>query len=172
MKKLLFVLLSMATLTTVTADPWEDVTQEQAEQVQAHLKLHPFILDYCDCCGDGEVYLMKVLSTKIVECSYNSEKKTVVAEVVKLGKLETYDGSPSAYRTEAVNDAEVEEFIITMNYTFTYSECGQWAVPFFKEVPYEQNHVCNGATRFPSPFDNKALEDVQYIEWFVENIGE
>jgi hypothetical protein len=172
MKKLFFVLLSMVIVTFATADPWEDVTQEQAEQIVNHLKLHPYILDYCDCCGSGEVYLMKVLSTEIIQCSYDEEKKTVVAEVLKMGKLEVYDGSPSAYRTEAVEEAEVESFVISMNYTFVYSACGQWAVPFFKEVADERNHICNGATRFPSPFDNEiVLDDPLYIEWFVENIG-
>lgn len=174
MKKILLTLVSLLMIfSSAIADPWEDLTQEQAEQVIEHLEQHPFILDYCDCCNTSEVYLMKVLSTKIEKCSYNDEKVSVIAQVIKLGKLEVNDGSPSVYRTEAVDDAEVEEFMITMNYTFTYSECGQWAVPFFKEVAYTRNHVCNGATRFPSPFDNeKTLQDVQYIEWFVENIGE
>ena len=173
MKKLFFVLLSMSIVAFATADPWEDVTQEQAEQIVEHLEEHPFILDYCDCCGSSDVYLMKVVGTEIVECSYDSEKKSVIATVVKIGKLEVSDGIPSAYRTESVDDAEVESLIVTMNYTFVYSACGQWAVPFFKEVADERNHVCAGATRFPSPFDNEeTLEDVQYLEWFVENIGE
>ncbi len=173
MKKLFFVLLSMATLTAATADPWEDLTQEQAEAVIQHLEMHPFILDYCDCCGSGDVHLMKVISARIVECAYDSEKKSVIAQVVKIGKLEVSDGTPSAYNVQGAENDMPEELIISMNYTFVYSTCGQWAVPFFKEVPYEQNHVCHGATRFPSPFENKVLEDdALYLEWFVENIGD
>lgn len=174
MKKILLILVSIVMIfSSVIADPWEDLTKEQARQVIEHLTQHPFILDYCDCCDTEDVYLMKVLSTKVEVCSYDEEKVSVVAEVIKLGKLEVNDGTPSVYRTAVVEDAEVEQLIITMNYTFAYSECGQWAVPLFKEVAYDRNHVCKGATRFPSPFDNeKTLQDVQYIEWFAENIGE
>ncbi|MFK7946063.1 MAG: hypothetical protein AB8G11_00620 [Saprospiraceae bacterium] len=174
MKKILLSLVStLMIFSSVLADPWEDLTEEQAQHVIEHLTQHPFILDYCDCCDTDEVYLMKVLSTRIEVCSYNEEKVSIIAKVIKIGKLEVTDGTPSAYRTEVVEDAEIEDFIITMNYTFTYSECGQWAVPLFKEVAYDRNHVCKGATRFPSPFDNeKTLQDAQYIEWFVQNIGE
>lgn len=171
MKKLFFMLLSMSILTAVTADPWEDVTQEQAEAIVKHLEMHPYILDYCDCCGEGDVHLLRVVSTQIVECSYDAEKKTVLAQVVSMGKLQRSGGSPSAYNVEAVEDDMPYELVVSLNYTFVYSACGQWAVPLFKEVHDERNHVCNGATRFPSPFDNEVvLDDPSYIEWFVENV--
>lgn len=165
MKKLLFLAFSFLILSPLKADPWEDLTQKQAEAVVKFLKKNPFILDYCDCCGEGDVYLMKVVSTKIVECSYNSAKKTVVAEVVKIGKLETNDGVPSAYRTQSMQSAP-ESYIVTMNYTFVYSKRDKWATPLFKEVAYDQNHVCKGATRFPNPFDNNDIKDADYRKWF------
>ena len=101
-----------------------------------YLEAHPFILDYCDCCGSSDVYLMKVIGIEMVECTYIEEKKPVFATVIKLGKLKMNEGILSAYGIEAVDDAEVESLIIMMNYAFIYSACGKWAVPFFKEVDY------------------------------------
>ena len=148
------------------ADPWEDLTEKQANAVTKFLAKNPFILDYCDCCESGDVYLMKVVRTKIVPCSYNEAKKTVVAEVVRIGKLEVAEGGvPSAYRTTAVSEPP-QDFIITMNYTFVYSKRDKWAVPFFKAVDYDQNHICKGATRFPNPFDNNDIKDEDYQKWF------
>jgi hypothetical protein len=166
MKKYLFLMLCTFLAFQVSADPWEDLTEKEAKAVVKFLKTNPYILDYCDCCGSGDVYLMKVVSTEIVPCSYAEGKKSVIAKVVPLGKLETdADGTPSAYRVEKMSDA-VEELIVTMNYTFVLDKKNKWAVPFFKVVPYSQNHVCKGATRFPNPADNPNIKDTGYKAWF------
>ncbi len=166
MKKILIFCVAMCFWLVAKADPWEDLTDKQAKAVVRFLQKNPFILDYCDCCGSGDVYLMKVVSTKIIPCSYNEAKKTVVAEVVRIGKLEVTEGGvPSAYRTTALAETQ-KDFIITMNYTFVYGKRDKWAVPLFKEVAYDQEHICKGATRFPNPFENNDIKDEDYKKWF------
>lgn len=147
------------------ADPWDNLTEAQANAVVEYLKDNPFILDYCDCCDDSDVYLLKVLSMDIVPCEWDTEQKSVRVQAVRIGQLERTGAYPSAYRTEAMY--ENVEYTIEMNYTFVYSECGQWAVPFFKEVSYTNNHVCVGATRFPNPSENN-IQDEHYKAWFME----
>lgn len=151
----------------MSADAWDNLSYEQAEDVIGYLENNPFFLDYCDCCDDGDVILMKYLDAEIIPCEWDSEYKSVLVYAVKIGKLERNGSYPSAYRVETMN--EETEYIITMNYTFVYSECGNWAVPFFKEVAYSNEHVCCGATRFPSPSDNPGIKDSEYIAWFNRN---
>lgn len=165
MKKVLIFVIAIFSFSLLKADPWEDLTDKQAKSVVKFLEKNPFILDYCDCCETDEVYLMKVVSTKIVPCSYDETKKTVIAQVVRIGKLEVNGGVPSAYRTTALAE-NIESFTITMNYTFVFSKRDKWAVPLFKEVAYEQDHICKGATRFPNPFENNDIKDESYKKWF------
>ncbi|MCB9232115.1 MAG: hypothetical protein H6581_10650 [Bacteroidia bacterium] len=164
MKKILFSLsLLILIAQTSFADAWDALTPEQAEEVVTYLIRNPFILDYCDCCDNGDVYLLKVLRADIVPCSWDDEKKSVVVQAVQIGQLERNGSYPSAYRCQPLN--EKVEYTITMNYTFVYSACGNWAVPFFKEVAYPENHVCAGATRFPDPAEND-IQDRDYKAWF------
>lgn len=167
MKKLLLLFVATLFITTAKADPWDNLTQAQAEQVVEYLKENPFILDYCDCCDGSDTYLLKVLRSEIVPCEWDNEYKSVKVIAAKIGKLERDATGPvSAYRVEGMN--ELTNYTIYMNYTFVYSECGNWAVPFFKEIDYGQEHICTGATRFPNPADNKEITDTEYIKWFEQ----
>ena len=168
MKNLFLLFFAIFTCMAAKADPWEDVTEKQAASIVKFLKKNPFILDYCDCCDEGDVYLLKVVSTKIVPCSHDETKKTVIANVLRIAKLETgKDGTPTAYRAKTCAEPE-QEFIISMNYTFVFSKRDKWAVPFFKEIPYEQDHVCKGATRYPNPAENENIKDAEYKKWFAK----
>ena len=167
MKNVFLLFVATLFITNAKADPWDNLTQVQAEEVVEHLKTNPFILDYCDCCDGSETYLLKVLKTEIVTCNWDSEYKSVQVTAIKIGQLERGETGPvSAYRVKGME--EETTYTIYMNYTFVYSECGNWAVPFFKEVEYDNYgaHVCTGATRFPNPEDNQEITDKEYIQWF------
>jgi len=153
-------------ITQAKADPWDNLTEEQANEVVSYLKENPFILDYCDCCDAGDVILMKVNDVEIIPCEWDANYKSVKVYATQIGKLERNGSYPSAFRVEHLE--EDIEYIITMNYTFVYSECGKWAVPFFKEVEYDNKHVCCGATRFPDPSDNPGIMDQEYYTWFEQ----
>lgn len=166
MKKTIIFILFSFLISKANADPWDNLSYEQAVQVVEYLQENPFILDYCDCCDASDVILMKVIEAEIVPCEWDASSKSVKVKVLQIGKLERNGSYPSAYRVEYMN--EKTEYIITMNYTFVYSECGKWAVPFFKVVPYDNEHVCCGATRFPNPANNAGIKDSDYINWFRE----
>jgi len=165
----LFLAISVFSINNVKADDWDDMTSSQAKNVQSYLKKNPFVLDYCDCCSDAEVFLLKIISTESITCSWNAEKFSVKAKAIKIGQLERFT-FPSAYRTKPMN--EEIDYIVSMNYTFVYSKVGKWAVPLFKMVAYEKdrNHVCAGATRFPDPSDGNEIKDASYKIWFDKNV--
>jgi hypothetical protein len=167
MKKLFLLFVATLFITNAKADPWDNLTQAQAQAVVQHLKTNPFILDYCDCCDGSETYLLKVLKTEIVPCEWDENYKSVKVTAVKIGQLEREATGPAtAYNVVGMN--ELTSYTIYMNYTFVYSACGNWAVPFFKEVPYNDTNdtICMGATRFPNPADNTEITDAEYIKWF------
>ena len=166
MKKTVILIIFCFLLTNAIADPWDNLSYEQAVQVSDYLNENPFILEYCDCCDIGDVILMKVVKNEIVPCEWDNSSKSVKVTAIQIGKLERNGSYPSAYRVEYMN--RETEYIITMNYTFVYSDCGKWAVPFFKLVDYDNEHVCCGATRFPDPDHNAGIKDQDYIEWFKE----
>jgi hypothetical protein len=166
MKKFLFLCMITLSLTKAYADPWDNLTVEQATEVIKYLNENPFILDYCDCCDSSKVYLLKVVSSAIVPCEWDNEQKSVKVQAIRIGQLERTVCYPSAYHTKAMN--ENVEYTIQMNYTFVYSDCGKWAVPFFKVISYSCNHICAGATRFPDPHENNDIRDQEYIKWFDE----
>ena len=112
------------------------------------------------------VYLMKVLSSEIIPCTWDADQKSVKVKAVRIAELERNGCYPAAYRAKAMNDTV--DYTITMNYTFVYTDCGKWAVPFFKTVKYSENHVCSGATRFPNPDENNDISDNDYRTWFAE----
>ena len=77
------------------------------------------------------------------------------------------------YHTDLVNEEErFLTYTITMNYTFVFEPKMKWAVPFFKVIPYSNNHVCKGATVFPDPTQKGVqIADAEYAAWFAKNIS-
>lgn len=155
------------------ADPWDNMTLEQAERVQEYLALNPYLLDYCDCCDfEGEyateVYLMEVLSTEIVTCEWNPQYFSVKANVERIAKIPyKADGpdveAPLAYTSE-------DEIIITMNYAWGYNEKAAKAAPLYTIIPYDvygelelTSGYCREFTSFPSP---AIIENTAYTNWY------
>ena len=172
MKKILIVLLFLCP-TFLWADPWNNLTFQQAEKVCEFLNSNPYILDYCDCCDyEGEfatkVYLMKVKSTEIIDCDWDSEYFSIKAQVEILAEIpyikEGPDiNSPHLYKLE-------KDLIITMNYTWAYNKQEGKAAPLFTIIPYDiygeqklNSGYCRDFTTFPNP---EYIKNQEYEKWY------
>lgn len=162
--KQILILLTVLISFTLQADPWEDISKDQAKQIVKYLKKYPIVLDYCDCCDDSKDFLLRILETNIVPCSYDEAKKSVKVRAIRIGQLDRKNKG-SAYNVTGLNDTV--DYTISINYTFVYTSDGNWAVPFSDIIPYRlQNEGCKGATYFPDPLHNKKIKDNFYINWY------
>ncbi|MCD4795056.1 MAG: hypothetical protein K8R54_17625 [Bacteroidales bacterium] len=179
MKKVLIILLLIFPL-YARADYWDHLTREEAEEVQAFLSNCPFILDYCDCCDfEGEyatkAYLMKVTSTEIVTCHWDDAYYSVKAKVDIIAELPYSENGLNI--TKPLKNSNKDDLIITMNYTWSYSEKKAKAVPLFFIVSYdyygandEDSGLCRNFTDFPNPFKtNDVITDKEYRKWYKKN---
>lgn len=169
MRSLLLIAALLFTSFAALADAWDNLTMDQAKKVQKFLTKNPYIIDYCDCCTEADVYLMKVVSTEIIACSWDQSQYSLKANVIRLAKLPNYGDGLNQFNAEKMN--ETASFTITMNYTFGFYKKLRWAVPLFKLLPYKDNHVCKGATNYPDPITtNKTELDAGYTAWHSKNI--
>lgn len=162
--------------TLLWADSWDNMTYEQAEQTVKLLETDPYILDYCDCCShDGEyavdVYLMKVLSTEIVPCEWNSEYFSIKAQVEVLAEIPYKEKGLVLDSSQAFYEWE-KEILITMNYTWIYNKEVEKAAPIYTVVPYDvygnqksNSGYCKDLTAFPKP---EGIENEAYEDWYNE----
>ena len=166
MKTLLSIFLTLSVL-CVRADAWDNLTLEQAKAVKAYVEEHPFIFDFCDCCGNSvDVYLLKVESAEIVPCEWDKEQYSVLTQSKRIAKMQWASIGIDDYHTNLAD--EVVEHTIYMNYTFGFDPCMKWAVPFHKLVDYPNDGpICIGATNFPDPtLSGVKIEDEDYLEWY------
>ena len=155
------------------ADPWDNLTLQQAEQVCEFLNSDPYLLDYCDCCDyEGEyateIHLMKVKSTEIITCEWNPEYYSVRANVAILAEIPYIEVGPdtnSAYKYKLK-----EERVITMNYTWAYNKQKEKAAPIYTVIPYDfygetnpDSGYCKAFTSFPNP---KQIKNRKYKKWY------
>lgn len=172
MKNILFTIFILCP-TLLWADAWDNLTLEQAKQVQEFLKTDPYILDYCDCCShDGEyatnVYLMKVLSTEIVQCDWNYEFYSLKAKVKTIAQLPYKKDGPNM--KSAVLIQRDSSVMITMNYTWVYNKKAKKAGPIYTVIPYDAygkqdltKGYCKAFTKFPKP---RRIKDKEYKKWY------
>ncbi|GAA3649454.1 hypothetical protein [Flavivirga jejuensis] len=172
MKKNLIILLFMFPIFS-WADHWDNLTLQQANQVQDLLNSNPYILDYCDCCSyEGvyatKIYLMKVKSTDIVICDWNSEYFNVRAQVEILAEIPYNQNGPDI-ASPRLNKSE-SDLIITMNYTWAYNELEGKAAPIYTIIPYDtygkiklDSGSCREFTTFPKP---KYIKERAYKRWY------
>ncbi|MEO9532091.1 MAG: hypothetical protein ABJG68_06805 [Crocinitomicaceae bacterium] len=154
------------------ADQWDNLTHDQANKVTHFLNKHPFIIDYCDCCGEGEsAYLIKVISSEIVPCEWDKKKFSVIVKGKRITKFQVSSRGIDDYHTDPI-DQEVE-YTIYMNYTFVYDHHMKWAVPFHKIVDYPNNGpICFGATIYPNPAHKGVhISDEDYKTWYAKHIA-
>jgi hypothetical protein len=166
MKQLLVILLLVCS-NFVKADAWDNMTELQANHVVKFLHKNPFIIDYCDCCGNGvEVYLIKVESSQVVECSWDKKQFSVLTKGKRIAKFQWTNIGLDDYHTD-LHEEEVE-YTIFMNYTFGFDKHMKWAVPLFKLINYHQEDpICIGATNYPNPADaGVKIKNQDYIDWY------
>ena len=176
MKRTLIIILLIFPL-YAWADPWDQLTYKEAKDVQAFLNNCPFILDYCDCCKfEGEyaakVYLMKVISTEIVPCRWDSTYYSVKAKVDIIAELPYSENGLNIEKP--LKNSNKDDLIISVNYTWSYSEEIAMAVPLFCIVLYDhlndQAGSCRDFTNFPNPFKtNDVIIDKEYRKWYKKN---
>jgi hypothetical protein len=169
-KNLLLLLLLLPTL--LFADSWEELTMDEARQVQEYLIQNPYILDYCDCCNyEGEyatkVHLMKIKSIEIRTSELDIEYFTIFVQVETLAEI-PYTKNGLDISSPIIQNSEVDLVIkISMNYTWGYDK--EKAVPLCNIIPYrdyEIDHnsgVCKKLTSFPNP---KLIKNEKYKRWY------
>lgn len=174
MKKILLVLLLLYP-NILLADPWDNLTLQQAKQVEAFLNSNPYVLDYCDCCDfEGKyatkIELIKVKSTKIVTWDWGPEYLSVEAKVEVLAEIPYTKGGPDI--NSPILDLSERELptTITMNYTWAYNKEKGRAAPLYTFIPYDveaglelDSGYCRQFTTFPPP---KAIKNKEYEKWF------
>lgn len=173
MKKLLVAVLCLLPA-MMWADPWDDLTLEEAKAVVAFLADEPYVLDYCDCCdAEGEyaskIYLMRVVSTEIVACEWNDEKYSVKAQVKVLAEIAYTNDGPDVTNTVIMDDMS-DVLTVTMNYTWVYHDASGLFAPFFAAVDYgsygeqpESKGVCRSYVNLPPPH---VTHDESYASWW------
>ena len=177
-KNFLFFFLSLFVSTTMLADPWDNLTKEQAEETAKFLNRYPYILDYCDCCDhSGEyatkAFLMRVVSVRIISSEWSEGEYSVKAKVRKIAQIPYTEKGLDL--TSATAAGEEEDYIILMNYTFGYSPTMKKAVPLFDMIDYgkySKENYCKGPTSYPNPKKlKKYFKDKEYHSWYKRYIS-
>jgi hypothetical protein len=165
--------------TFLWADSWDNLTFEQAEQVTEYLANDPYIFDYCDCCDhEGqfatEIHLFKVISTEVVTCDWNTEYFSVKAQVEVLAKIPYKESGPDITDPHLIPYESIEEFTITMNYTWGLNKETGKAAPIYTIIPYDiygnqsnESGYCKDFTTFPSP---EVMDNEAYKKWYNERM--
>lgn len=174
MKKLIIAfLLLVACPTFLWADAWDNLTFEQAEEVQNYINANPYILDYCDCCDyEGEyatkVYLMKVISSEIVACEWDPSYYNVKTKVEVVAEIPYKSNGPDM-ASPVIRKSE-EDLTLTMNYTWGYNPTTRKAAPLYCMIPYDvygeqdlDSGSCREFTAFPNP---EHIRDTAYSTWY------
>ncbi|MBL6446141.1 hypothetical protein JMN32_07470 [Fulvivirga sp. 29W222] len=172
MKNILLLLLVICPMLS-WADPWDNMTLEQAEQVQKYLRSNPYLLDYCDCCdSEGEfatqVYLMQVISMEIVTCEWNPQYFSIRATVKRLAEVPYRVTGPDV-STPSVYISE-DDITITMNYAWGYNAKVGKAAPLYTIIPYDiygkqdlSQGYCREFISFPNPVP---VKNAEYANWY------
>jgi len=177
MKKVVLILLFICPI-FLWADSWDNLTLKQAKQVSEFLKSNPYILDYCDCCShDGnyatKVYLMKVKSTEIIVCEWDSKYYSVKATVDVLSNIPYLKEGPDI-RAASVYKSK-KELLMSMNYTWAYNKEKEKATPLYSIIPYdvyEEDYSLNSGTckefiSFPKPV---FVKNRKYKKWYKKRM--
>ncbi len=173
MKKL-FVIFALFASQFALADAWDNLTLNEANAVVAELKENPYVFDYCDCCDfSGEystqVFLIKVVNSSIVECSWDPEYYAVNVEAVVIGQLR-YTLSGLDTKRLIKNPDPNFESVIYMNYTWGFNPKTKEASPFFDIIAYTtygEADSCKKEFAYPTPKSvKKVSKDKEYATWY------
>lgn len=164
---LLFVFISFIS----KADAWDPMTQEEAEAVKERIEKDPFIFDYCDCCSDAPVYLLKVLSAEITTCDWDNAYMSVKIKAKRLAKFEFSLDVNMAGFIPLEEGEIVEDYTIYMNYTSIFDDATKLAQPIVNLMSYhyEHNITCNGKAIYPKP-SAAGIKDKDYKKWYKKRV--
>jgi len=172
----ILTIIILSTSLTLFADPWDDVTKEEAENVVAFLKQNPYILDYCDCCDMETVPLLKVLYAKIEKSDWKEGKYSVKTQVRKIADIPN-SKELGLQLPEAIPAYGKTNHKITMNYTWGFNLRTQKAAPMFDLVKYsgypsgKPHKPCSSYTGFPNPFESDCeVFPSDYRDWYRLNV--
>ena len=174
MKKILLLLLMISSYSW--ADPRDNFTLKEAQDLSLLFKYDPFIVDYCDCCSyEGDyavkVHLMKVISSEIVSCEWDPEFYSVKVKVEILAQI-PYNENGLDYNSPIKITKRQEELIVNANYFWGFKELFFKNAPIVPLVPLDailkyQDEVnygdCRAITNFPDP---RKINDKQYGTWY------
>ncbi|MCB0705381.1 MAG: hypothetical protein KDC34_08735 [Saprospiraceae bacterium] len=169
MQRFFFFLLLFSLTSTLVADPLEDMTFEEAQQVVNHILLDPYILDYCDCCDDAAGYLIEIKELSIEPAEFGHRPYRVRAKGVYLYQL-----SANGDDTFQLLETEQRGYddIIWTNYTFTFDPSDRKAHPVGEVLGFRREGNCNPDAQFPGP-DQISLDKINrdYQQWYKTEIG-
>lgn len=175
MKKIALSLFTFGlTFTQIAkADSWDNLTESQAKHVVTFIEKNPFIFDYCDCCGtDQEVYLLYATNPQVVACEWDVSQFSVKVNSERIAKMINTGSGLDNYHTDDVpSEGKIQDYIISMNYTFGFDANQKWAVPFFKLVEYSNEHICVGAVSYPNPkASGSKINHSGYQGWYKKKM--
>lgn len=175
------VILAVGTwFSEARADAWDCMSRPVAERLVSFLADNPYVFDYCDACADFEEggmagYLIRVESTRIVQCSWDPGQWSVevdfeticwgmvtrqgkVAEVRSPEELAAGQGPEPVYRDDP-------SYRLTLNYHWTIAD-GE-VQRLLEPVQYEEDMGdFNGFVEFPNWRKVKGKrERVEYLKW-------
>lgn len=153
------------------ADPWDDLSLEEAQQLKAYIDNNPYIFDYCDCCsGQKETELLYVLSSEITECSWNDKKYSVTVNAQKIALFPITNEQPQIKQAKAISGNT--DYTLFMNYTFGFNPTSKQASPLCDMVDYKRpSNMCRTPIDFPhKKIAKKAKLGKSYIKWWKKNV--
>jgi hypothetical protein len=175
---LLILFIFAVSIETVSADPWDCMTESQANELMTFLKKNPFVVDYCDCCDavarkydNRKIFghLIKIEKMEIVRCSWDESQFSVnilESTILLSGIIEN-----NKFITAKADYTDLElynqSWPITLNYTWTY-KAGK-SSRLFENIPYNADDVnCSGLKKFPSPSEVPAAKLQKAYKKFIK----
>ncbi len=171
--KILFFTLFLFVSLAVFADPWDNLTKQEAKKVVQFLKQNPYVLDYCDCCDIESVALVKVTSVKIIDCEWKKGQYSIEVETRKVVDIPNTDTGPQL--PDAAPAYGNHKFLVTMNYTWGFNATTKKAAPLFDMIEYktygDDRKPCKSYTEYPNPYEAECdIFDREYREWYKLNV--
>lgn len=177
LKKIFSFFFAIAISVSLFADPIEDMTQTEAQQLVEYLKNNPYLVDYCDCCDDvngveNRIYakLIHVESTEIVPCSYDDNKVSVKIKgtvivgghVNAKGVMEGVEAQGYAYENDNGSPT-----LATLNYHFAFYKGKVVRLGNAISVNTE-DYKCNALKQFPAS-DEMGDNEADYKAYLKKN---
>ncbi len=160
-KFFILFMISFAISGLAMADPEDCMSKREAEALLAKLKKERYIVDYCDCCADGNpdvtANLLRIKKMSIVTCEYDSERFAIKMETQLVACFGIKDQRYAGNATYAGNSME----FALLNYQFFFSEQKAKHLGFLVRTDYEAPS-CSGLSGFPSP---AMVNDKKYTNW-------